>query len=166
MKTWSDATRKWIDETKHKRDHRCDKLKIQWISEHWKDKPLHEIDRESIDQLAKKKAQTVKPATVNRYLALIRAILRRAAHEWQWIEKPPYVRLVHEPARRVRWLTPDQAKNLLDELPEHQRFPMIFALSTGLRASNVLGLTWEQIDLTGCSKTPPQLRRWDNSNLA
>jgi len=147
MKTWNHAAQKWLDETQHKRDHRCDKLKIRWIGEHWENTPLQEIDREFINNLAMLKAQTAKPATVNRYLALIRAILRKAAHEWQWIEKPPHVRLVHEPTRRVRWLKPDQAKRLLDELPEHQRFPMIFALSTGLRASNILGLTWDQIDL-------------------
>ena len=147
MKTWHQAAQKWIDETSHKRDHRCDKAKLKWISQHWHQKHLHEIDRETIRQLVSIKASTAKPATVNRYLALIRAIFRRAAFEWQWIDKPPHIRLVHEPSRRVRWLKPEQAKTLIAELPEHQKHPMIFALSTGLRAGNVLNLKWEQIDL-------------------
>lgn len=147
MKTWQEAAAKWLEETAHKRDHRNDKIKIEWIAEHWNTKLLTELDRETIRDLAKQKAVDVKPATVNRYLALIRAILRRAAHEWQWIDKPPHIRLQHEPHRRVRWLHPEQAKTLIAELPEHQRHPMIFALSTGLRAGNVLELTWRQIDL-------------------
>lgn len=147
MKTWSDAATKWIEETSHKKDHRCDKAKLRWIGQFWQHKRMQEIDRETVIELARIKARTAKPATVNRYLALIRAILRRAAREWQWIDKPPYIRLVHEPARRIRWLNPEQAKVLLEELPPHQQAPMIFALSTGLRAANVVGLTWDQIDL-------------------
>lgn len=147
MKTWKEAADKWLDETVHKRDHRNDKIKLRWIADHWSTKTLDDLDREAIRDLAKLKAESVKPATVNRYLALIRAILRRAAYEWQWIDKPPHIRLQHEPHRRVRWLHPDQARTLFAELPEHQRHPMIFALSTGLRAGNVLGLTWQQIDL-------------------
>lgn len=147
MKTWQEAGEKWLEETSHKRTHRHDRAKLQWISEHWQCKALHEIDREVIRDLAKLKAQTVKLSTVNRYLALIRAILRRAANEWEWISKAPHIRLHHEAHRRVRWLSPAQAKTLIHELPEHQRHPMIFALSTGLRAGNVLALTWQQIDL-------------------
>ena len=36
---------------------------------------------------------------------------------------------------------------MLQELPLHQRDIALFALSTGLRQGNVLGLTWEQVDL-------------------
>lgn len=36
---------------------------------------------------------------------------------------------------------------LLSELPEHQRDLVVFALTTGLRQSNVLKLEWSQVDL-------------------
>lgn len=147
MKTWAHAASKWLFETRHKKDHRCDRGKLKWIGLFWNDRPISEIDRDAIDELAQLKALTTKASTVNRYLALIRAILRRASREWLWIDKPPHIRLMHEPLRRVRWLKPEQARCLLDELPEHQRHPMVFALSTGLRAGNVLGLRWDQVDL-------------------
>lgn len=147
MPTWTEAARKWLEETTHKRSHHHDKAKLEWIGERWNAKQLAEIDRETVRQLAQEKALTAKPATVNRYLALIRAILRRAEREWQWLDRAPHIRLYHEPARRVRWLKPDQARDLLAELPPHQQHPMIFALSTGLRAGNVVGLRWEQVDL-------------------
>jgi integrase len=146
-KTWDDAAEKWLDETRHKRDHAHDIKKLDWIALHWSGKNLADIDREVIYNLAQKKHMTAKEATVNRYLALIRAILRRAVNDWEWLEKAPHVRLYPEPARRVRWLLLEQAKRLLGLLPEHQSHAMLFALSTGLRAGNVLGLRWEQVDL-------------------
>jgi integrase len=57
------------------------------------------------------------------------------------------VRLLKEPTLRIRFLTKDQAAALLRELPEHLRDMATFSLATGLRAANVTGLTWEQVDL-------------------
>lgn len=146
-KTWAEASTLWLQETAHKRSHRDDKAKLKWIGPLWANRPLSTIDRDTIKSLGLLKLQDSTASTVNRYLSLIRAILRRAAHEWEWIDKAPHVRLYPEPSRRVRWLTPDQARTLLDELPDHQVHPMLFALSTGLRQKNVLSLRWSQIDL-------------------
>jgi len=49
---------------------------------------------------------------------LVRSILRRAALDWEWMEKALRIRMYPEPKRRVRWLTPEQARRLLGELPE------------------------------------------------
>lgn len=145
--TWDDAAKLWLEETKHKRSHRDDVAKIKWLNQHLGGKSLDTITRDQIKKLGALKAEESSPSTANRYLALIRAIFRRAAHEWEWIDKPPFVRLYPEQTRRVRWLTSEQAAVLLEELPEHHVHPMLFALATGLRQSNVLGLTWQQIDL-------------------
>lgn len=88
-----------------------------------------------------------KPSTANRHLALIRSILRKACYDWEWIDKVPKVRLFPESKRRVRWLTPEQVKRLLAELPPHQQDMVIFALSTGLRQSNIINLECSQVDL-------------------
>ena len=80
-------------------------------------------------------------------MALIRAILRKAAFEWEWIERVPKVKLQREPKRRVSWITPEQARRLLSELPAHQVDVVTFALATGLRQANVIGMTWRQVDL-------------------
>lgn len=109
-------------------------------------KPLHGVDRELI-HIAHAKAKATSPSTANRHLALIRAILRKACHDWEWIDRVPKIRLFPEPKRRIRWLPPEQVKRLLNELPPHQRDMVIFALSTGLRQSNVINLEWSQLDL-------------------
>lgn len=47
----------------------------------------------------------------------------------------------------MRWITPEQTRTLLDELHEHQRDMVLFALATGLRQGNMTGLCWSQVDL-------------------
>ena len=145
--TWDEAGCKFLLETQHKATHENDKSKLRWLQQFLRGKPLREIDRELISRIAQTKLRESSAATVNRHLALIRAILRRACNEWEWIDKVPKIRLFPEPKRRVRWLTPEQVKMLLKELRPHQQDMVIFSLSTGLRQSNVLHLEWSQVDL-------------------
>ncbi len=97
--------------------------------------------------MGKTKAAESSRATANRYLALVRAVMRRAAGPWQWIEKAPAVTLYAEARRRVRWLTKEEVIRLLNALPPHQKSLARFALATGLRQANVLRLRWSQVDL-------------------
>src|SRR5882672_2984240 len=46
-----------------------------------------------------------------------------------------------------RSISVEQAETLLGELPAHQRDVVLFALATGLRQSNVVGLEWSHVDL-------------------
>jgi integrase len=146
-RTWDEAAYQWLMETQHKATHREDKNKLKWLQQFLRGRALESIDRELIVRIGEQKAQQSSQATANRYLALIRAILRRAVNEWEWIDKAPKVKLYREAKRRVRWITPEQARRLLEELPEHQRDIVLFALTTGLRQSNVVNLAWSQVDL-------------------
>ena len=82
-----------------------------------------------------------------RYIALIRAILNRAMREWEWIDNIPYFSMYSEPKKRVRWLTPDEAKRLIAAAPPYMAQMIKFNLATGLRQRNVLMLKWPQVDL-------------------
>src|SRR4051812_18053958 len=53
-----------------------------------------------------------------------------------------------DPPRRIRFLTHEDAQRLLQALPEHLADMAAFSLATGLRAANVTGLQWSQVDLT------------------
>lgn len=61
-------------------------------------------------------------------------------------ERAPHVRMISTDTTRVRWLTRDEAEQLLRELPEHLADKAKFTLATGLRESNVTGLRWENVD--------------------
>lgn len=145
--TWDDAGCKWLRETTHKRTHREDMKKLAWLQQFLRGRVVAEITRDEIIAIGEYKKAESSGSTANRYLALIRAILRKACLEWEWIDKAPQVKLYKEPKRRVRWITPAQVKHLLAELPKHQRDITLFALATGLRQSNVMKLAWNRVDL-------------------
>jgi integrase len=143
-KTWADATKRWLTERDHKRSLKDDQDKIRLLEPVLGKKLLGDIDRDLIEAAM---PQDVKPATRNRYRALIRAILRAAEREWEWLDKAPTLRTEQEPKRRVAFLTREQADVLIASLPEKYRTPVRFALLTGLRRSNVFGLRWENVNL-------------------
>jgi integrase len=145
--TWQQAVVRWCEEKAHKATANEDRRMFQWLDQFLAGRLLHTITRDEIQAIGEAKVQQSSRATANRYLALVRAVLRRAAGPWQWIEKAPSVTLYREPKRRVRWLTKEEATRLLAALAPHQRQLARFALATGLRQANVLHLQWSQVDL-------------------
>ena len=146
--TWEQAVMRWVQEQGHKRSLKDDKMHLRWVRKYLDGKQLREITRPVLDRLAAtKRVQGASNATVNRMTAVVRSILRRAERDWGWLDSAPAVRMLPEGERRVRWLTRDEAARLIGELPEHLAEMVRFTLATGLRESNVTGLTWAQIDL-------------------
>lgn len=145
-RSWREAVVRWLEETSEKATHKEDKKKLVWLHVHLGDLTLDEITLDVIDRIRSVRLKDVSKTTVNRYLELIRAILRRARDEWEWVDKVPKVRLFKVANSRERSLTPEQAKQLLKELPEHLRELVLFSLATGLRQSNVLRLDWGQVN--------------------
>lgn len=143
-KTWNDATKRWLLERGHKKSIGNDKDKITFLQPALGSKLLADLDRDTLEEAL---PQDVKPATRNRYRALIRAVLRACEREWDWLDKAPVLRTEQEPRRRVAFLTQEQATNLIGLLPEKYRCLVRFALLTGLRRSNVHGLRWENVNL-------------------
>lgn len=138
---WQDATDRWLTEQADKRSLQTDKDHLIKLDAYLRDKPLRDIDLNFIDQFKRDRlAVGVKNATVNRTLALLRAIMNRAKNEWRWIDETPFVRLLTVNDERIRWLTQTEAKRLIKELPEHLAAMTQFSLATGLRESNVVEL--------------------------
>ena len=146
-RSWDEAALKWLQETTHKKTHLMDVDTVRWLQPFFRGKLLTDLTRDVIAEVGAIKRKNASAATANRVLALVRAILRRAELEWEWIDKAPRVRLYPEPKGRVRWLKPEQVQILLNELPEHLAELVRFSLATGLRKGNVLGLEWSQVDM-------------------
>lgn len=83
------------------------------------------------------------PGTFNRYLTVLQA----AGIKLEVDGKP--VKPKKTPKGRIRWLTASEWKKLRKELPAWQQPMADFALSTGLRQSNVFRLEWSQVDMEG-----------------
>lgn len=146
---WQDAVVRWLREQAHKASLRDDKRMLRWLDRSLADRQLESINRTLVEAIIEaKQAEGCSNATVNRHLALLRAILRRCVRDWEWLDRAPTIRLLKEPTRRIRFLSQTQALTLLHELPPHLRDMATFALATGLRAANVTGLIWDQVDLS------------------
>jgi integrase len=146
--SWRDAVIRWLRENGHNRTINITKTHLRWLDTHLKNYQLHEITRDLVEDIASKKEATgVSHTTVNRLLEVVRAILRKAQLEWEWIDKIPLIRMRHVEKQRIRWLTVHEANRLLNELPSHLQDMAAFSLATGLRASNVTGLQWQDIDM-------------------
>ncbi|MDS4059197.1 MAG: site-specific integrase [Candidatus Contendobacter sp.] len=144
--TWNEAVVQWLKETSHKATHEDDISKLRWLDPYWRGWALDRLTRQEIQRIGTIKAAEASPATANRYLALIRAILIRAQRVWEWLDRVPAITLYPEPKQRIRWLTREQANRLLEELPAHLAAMARVALATGLREANVTGLLWSQVD--------------------
>lgn len=138
---------RWLHETSDKRTHREDVVKLCWLDPYLGHCRLDEITLDVIDRIREARLKEGAKSTANRYLALVRSILRRARDDWEWLDKIPKVKLYKEAEGRVRSISPEEAELLLVELPPHLRDMAAFSLLTGLRQANVLGLEWSHVDL-------------------
>ena len=93
------------------------------------------------------------PATVVRYMAALSVAFTQAVNEWGWIEANP-MRKVKKPTEsrgRVRFLADDERARLLKACKESSSaylYPaVVLALSTGMRSGEIMGLTWDVVDL-------------------
>lgn len=144
-RTLREAYARWCVEKGHKKSLTEDKRKLDFFLEKLGgDRKLSDISRDDIEAVL---PADLTGATRNRYRAVMRAMLRSAERDWDWIERAPVIKSEAEPKRRVSFLSRDQAEALILNLPEKYRMPVRFALLTGLRRSNVFGLTWEKVDL-------------------
>lgn len=147
-RSWQEAVVRWLKETQHKASQKDDRRILRWVDSYLGALHLDEITRDVIDRITDAKLKTgASNATCNRMLAIVRSVLRRAAREWEWLDRVPSFRMLPEPKRRVRWLTREEADRLIAALPDHFAEMARFSLATGLRLGNVRLLEWLQVDL-------------------
>jgi len=160
-RTWQEAVVRYLSEKSDKATLDTDKSHLRWLDPHLTDKYLDEINRDLIADITKARQKPYeiprkkgpsrkiipKPSTINRTLEIIRAMLRMARDDWEWITVCPNIPMKKEPTKRVSWITRVQAEMVLSHLPPHKQFMMRFALETGLRRRNVTHIEWSQIDL-------------------
>lgn len=116
------------------------------------DLPLADVSNRHVNALVKRRLEMgAGPAGVNRTVSTLKTMMNRAAKRW---EEP--VRAIgwsqhklKEPKERIRYLTPDECRRLLDELDRiapHIARVVHFLLLTGLRKAEAFGATWDKLD--------------------
>jgi integrase len=98
---------------------------------------------------AHRKARVLSDGTLLRELGALRAALTWATRQSPpWIDHAPHIEMPSSPPPRHRWLTVAEAERLLAgaEL-NHIKLFIALGLFTAARASAILGLTWDRVDL-------------------
>lgn len=142
--------------------HRKTRMHLAWFRKEIGTMPLADVTGPLIarcrDKLGREityRKRTRGPGTVNRYLASISIALTHAARDWGWIQRNPLLgktlKRAKEPRGRVRFLSENERGQLLDECKESRNrnlFPItVLAISTGMRAGEIIGLRWNDVDL-------------------
>lgn len=100
-----------------------------------------------------RRSQGVSEAGIRRELAVLGAAINYARALWSWpIVDPTRGRKPVAEDSRVRWITHEEATRLLAAARQEPRAPHIadwikLALNTGCRRGELLGLTWDRVDL-------------------
>lgn len=145
---WKEATDRWLRERAGKRSLERDRRIFAIYSHALDPEPIANITTEQLAEIRTIREKEVSPATVNREFALLRAVLTRAAREWKgWLDAPPVVPMAKLELADPRFLTRAQFATLVKLLPPHTADMARFAVATGLRRSNITGLTWDRIDM-------------------
>lgn len=174
VKLFDEACIRWLREKSHKRSLDADKSKITFFLDHFHGRELSTITNDQIQVAISKaynrkhrerweemrdrmkregkpvpvyRAKPISESTKYSLQAFMRSLLRIAANEWGWLNSVPVVKARQPRNKRIRWLTHDEARNLIDCLPLHLKPVVTFALATGLRRSNILDLEWSQVDM-------------------
>jgi len=127
-----------------------DRFKSQPLLTYFRGKPLNAITPWLIEKYKLWRREKVKPATVNRELSLLSHLFTKAI-EWGHVTEHPMkggkVKKLPGETLRERILTLAEESRLLTEASDTLRPAVILALDTGTRRGEILGLTWDRVDL-------------------
>lgn len=144
---WTEVAQRWMNETT-KRSKKMDQMILTWLEPHIGDEPISSLDREAIEELRGIALdEGWSRSTVDRYMCLVRSILKACADDWSLLPRAPKVPMFNPEKTEPRWLTRDEWQRLRAQLPEHLQLAAEFAILTGLRMRAMLSLTWDRIDL-------------------
>lgn len=170
-KTWAEATKRYLEEHRHLRTLSQYEGHSVWWTEQFKTHKLHWLDQLTPDAIKKIRDAEFNrpkqrgggkrsPADVNRKIAYLRAVMNAVYEEYRWFgdkASAPLYRFIPGEKERMRYLEPSEVLRLANALPDHYGAAAKFAVATGLRRANVLGLRWSNVDLGSRTVTLPDV---------
>ncbi len=140
----SQCLKQYLAATSSKRSHREDKIRAVTLLERLGELSAYEISSAKLQRYVEDRLIIVKPATVNRELALLSVAMSHARKVG--FELPPMPRglKMREPETRLRWLMEEESVKLIEAARSSKASFLaewiIVALDTGMRAGEVCNL--------------------------
>ena len=131
----------------NKRSWKRDEHSLKHLNAFFGNRKLNQINPFLIEHYKSQRKTEVKPATVNRELALLKYMFNLAI-KWGRAGRNPMssVKLFKEDAVTMRVLSLDESDRLIDAADEDLRELIIVALHTGMRKGEILNLRWCMVD--------------------
>ena len=140
-----------------KRGHRWEALRLRLMAADRIGRiRMRDLDAAALADWRDRRLQQVAPGSVRREMNLLSAVLTTARREWRLIARNPMsdVRRPAEPPPRTRLPTADEMERIAyvagSDLYTSQARAWLafrFACETAMRAGEIVGLTWERVDL-------------------
>ena len=149
-----DLVREYFDKFRG-RSARTERMHLDTIEEYFRGKIVSQISVFDVETFlhVRRDTPTIKgksrsAATVNREIGVLKRLINRAI-EWNMARVNPVskVKFLPEPKGRLRFLTRDESKRLLECSPRHLYPVVLTALETGMRRGEIFGMRWENVDL-------------------
>jgi len=105
-------------------------------------------NKEALQLKRERMEKSFANASINRELAALKRMIHLGAQcTPPKVNLVPYIPMLKESNVRKRFFEPDEHKALKDALPEELKPVVTFAYHSGWRKAEILGLTWDKVDL-------------------
>lgn len=150
----SDFITKYLEYSKQNKSegtYRTDLSRIRIFEKFLKEKgiqKLEDITQELVEEFKSVTLQRSSAATFNRYLEMIKAMLNKAV-AWRHLKENPledFKKMKITNARQVRFFTSEEISAILDKATPFMEKAIKILLYTGMRRSELVYLTWDDID--------------------
>ncbi|MFL6435991.1 MAG: tyrosine-type recombinase/integrase [Terriglobales bacterium] len=167
--TFSELSKDALEYSKtHKRSYGDDEIRMAKIVEAFGELPADSITPQDIERWLTGR-QKLKPATLNRYRALLSLTYRLGMQNGKVSTNP--ARLVtqrRENNARIRFLSTEEETKLRQVIQQkslHHLPQLDLALNTGLRQSEQYGLTWDCVSFERTSLTIPRSKNGETRHV-
>lgn len=140
----------YLDDHEHQASYKRNLWCVKQLKPHFSGMVLNDLDVAVIRDYKQKRK--VKPDTIRKELGFMSTCINYAVKTYGWkISNPVATMLPKKGKGRIRWITQKEADKLIlhAETMKHSPYLVNFitlALNTGMRKSEMLGLTWDRID--------------------
>lgn len=140
--------------------------------------PVVEVTSVDLSRFRDKRLGEVSVATVRKEMTIVRSVLESARRDWGMITINPIADVKKPPAPpdRKRLFTEYEAKQILLALNYHGEdvtllqhqvaIALLLAFETGMRAGEMLGMTWDVVNLPGKYVTLPKTKNGDEREVS